>query len=138
MRIGKDTMIAPLKRTVGPENFQVTSPEEIMTQPYNEYLKARVTIINEAKDLGGENRFTFYEKTKPIIAAPPAAHRINPKYGVQTIIPNLNATLIMTNHLTGGLFLPPDDGRHGVFWSEARRGHSPGDSLRSLVGRLQV
>lgn len=123
MRIGKDTVLAPLKRAVGAVNYQTVDPEYIVTQPYNDYLQTRVLIINEAKDMGGENRFQFYEKTKPIIAAPPAVHRINPKFGVQCTIPNLNATVIMTNHLTGGLYLPEDDGRHAVFWSEARRGH---------------
>lgn len=124
MRIGKDTIIAPLKRAVGGANFETVDPEDIMTGPYNDYLKTRVLVINEAKDLGGESRFAFYEKTKPIIAAPPAVHRINPKYGRKSVIPNLNATIIMTNHLTGGLYVPADDGRHAVFWSDARRGHA--------------
>lgn len=122
MRIGKDTIIAPLIRAVGASNFQTVDPEYIMTQPYNEHLQSRVCLINEAKDMGGENRFQFYEKTKPIIASPPATHRINPKFGVQSIIPNLNATIIMTNYLTGGLYLPADDGRHAVFWSDCARG----------------
>jgi len=119
--IGKDSILAPLERVVGGRNWRETSPEVILTSQFTEYLQCRVLRINEAKDTGGESRFQFYEKCKTIIAAPPNVHSINAKGQRPYQIPNLNATIITTNHRTGGLYLPADDRRHLVVFSDAVR-----------------
>jgi hypothetical protein len=119
--IGKDSMLAPLARAVGEWNWRETSPEVILTSPYNSYLMARVLRINEAKDTGGESRFQFYDKTKTIITAPPNVHSINEKHIKANQVPNLNATIITTNYRTGGLYLPADDRRHYVVFSDLTR-----------------
>lgn len=119
--IGKDSMLAPLMRAVGEQNWRETTPETILTSQFNPYLMARVLRINEAKDTGGESRFQFYDRTKTIITAPPNVHVINNK-GVNPFqIPNLNATIITTNYRTGGLYLVRDDRRHYVMFSDATR-----------------
>lgn len=119
--IGKDSILAPLERVVGGRNWRETSPEVILTSQFTEYLQCRVLRINEAKDTGGESRFQFYERCKTIIAAPPNVHSINAKGQRPYQIPNLNATIITTNHRSGGLYLPADDRRHLVVFSDAVR-----------------
>lgn len=116
--LGKDSMLRPLRRAVGEMNYQETKPEVIITEKYNPYLQCRILRINEAKDTGGESRFQFYEKTKTIIAAPPEVHVIRDLYSSPYQIPNLNNTIITTNYRTGGMYLPPDDRRHYVMFSD--------------------
>lgn len=117
--IGKDFILDPLRRAVG--KFSNATPEMIIKSEFNSYLKTRVLIINEAKDTGGENKFQFYEKTKTIITSPPDVHVINEKFGRPYEIPNLNGTVITTNHGVGGMYLPADDRRHHVAHSECTK-----------------
>jgi hypothetical protein len=121
MRIGKDNILEPFLRAIGEWNSREVRPEQILNSEFNDYLVCRLLKINEAKDMGGESRFQFYEKTKTIIAAPPNVHNINAKFQPPMQIPNLNATIITTNHRTGGLYLHPDDERHAVLFSNARK-----------------
>jgi hypothetical protein len=119
--IGKDSMLAPLNRAVGEQNWQSVSPEQIMDEVYNDYLECRVLIINEAKDTGDGTRFQFYDKTKTIITSPPKFHSIRSMYAGRRKSSNLNATIITTNYRTGGLYLPADDRRHYVMFSDVMR-----------------
>jgi hypothetical protein len=119
--IGKDTIIEPVKRAVGPWNGQEESPRTILERQFNGYLKAVILRISEARDLGEAERHTFYEHMKAIIAAPPDVLRINEKNIREYYIPNLVGVIITTNHKTDGIYLPDDDRRHYVAWSPRRR-----------------
>lgn len=120
--IGKDSMFEPLNRAVGEWNWQGgVTPDQIMDEVYNDYLECRVLVINEAKDTGDGNRFQFYDKTKTIITAPPKFHSIRSMYMGRRKSPNLNSTIITTNHRTGALYLPADDRRHYVMFSDVTR-----------------
>src|SRR5215470_7956841 len=68
--IGKDTMLEPLKRAVGPWNFSEVSPQHMLAR-FNGYLKSTVLRVSEARDLGDVDRFQFYDHTKSYIASPP-------------------------------------------------------------------
>ncbi|WP_160153952.1 primase-helicase family protein [Microbulbifer sp. ALW1] len=118
--IGKDTILHPLRYAVGDWNFSEASPENIVGR-FNPHLKAVILRINEARDLGDVNRFKFYEHMKPIIAAPPEVLRCDEKNMKQYGIPNVVGVIITTNHRTNGLYLPADDRRHYVAWSETHR-----------------
>ncbi len=118
--IGKDSIIAPLRRAVGNDNWKETGPEVILEQQFNPYLQSRILRISEAKD-AGKDRYKFYDKTKVIIAAPPEEHTINQKNVKAYQIPNLNNVIITTNYRTGGLYLPADDRRHYVMFSTITR-----------------
>lgn len=120
MRIGKDTILDPLVRTVGDWNAKKVSPEDIMTSQFNDWLECILLIIDEAKDTGGESKYQFYDKMKPIIAtASKKSHRINPKGKSPYIIPNMNNTVMTTNYLTNGMHMVITDGRHYIAWSDA-------------------
>jgi len=116
-RIGKDTILEPLKHGVGHPNFAEIAPD-IVAGAFNGYMKSVVLRISEARDLGDINRYAFYEKTKTIIAAPPDTVSINEKHMKPYDVPNITFVLITTNYKFGGLYLPLDDGRHYVAWSE--------------------
>jgi len=44
------------------------------------FARAIAQLAREGHDLGDINRFSFYEMTKTIIAAPPDVHRVNEKH----------------------------------------------------------
>ena len=68
--IGKDTSLEPVKQAVGPWNFCEVSPQHMLGR-FNGYLKSVILRVNEARDLGGTDRFSFYDHMKAYAAAPP-------------------------------------------------------------------
>lgn len=117
--IGKDGLVEGEVQAVGPWNVGEVSPS-ILSERFNPYLKNVMLRVSEARDLGDVDRYALYEKLKPIIAAPPDTLRIDSKYIGEFRIPNVIGVLFTTNHRTGGLYLPSDDRRHYVAWSDAR------------------
>ena len=114
--IGKDTVLAALLQAVGPWNVQSISPPAF-TKDFNGYARAIVLVINEARD-SEYDRYQFYEHMKIYAAAPPAVLRVNEKYMGEYYVPNLCAPIITTNHKTNGIYLPAEDRRHFVAWSD--------------------
>jgi hypothetical protein len=49
--VGKDTLLEPVKRAVGPWNFTEVSPAHMLGR-FNDYVKSVVLRISEARDLG--------------------------------------------------------------------------------------
>jgi hypothetical protein len=117
--IGKDTILEGVVQAIGPWNMQSISPGDLLDK-FNGYAKAVLLHIVEARDLE-LNRFQFYETSKHYITAPPDVLRINEKHLRPYYIPNLCGVVLTTNHKTGGLYLPRDDRRHFVAWSEVER-----------------
>jgi hypothetical protein len=117
--IGKDMILQPVKMAVGPWNFQEISPSNLL-EPYNPFVRAVVLRMNEAHDLGeGErNRFMLYERVKTYAAAPPDVLGCTDKYIRRHYVPNVLGLIITTNHKTDGVYLPADDRRHFVAWSD--------------------
>ena len=61
--IGKDTLLEPVKRAVGPWNFIEVSPQQMLGR-FNGFAKSVVLRISEAKDMGEFDRFKFYDHMK--------------------------------------------------------------------------
>ena len=118
--IGKDTILEPLKLGVGPWNFKEVSPQDIMSN-YNDYMRCVVLRISEAHDLGDINRYAFHDHMKTILAAPPDVIRVNGKYIPQHYVLNVAGVIYTTNNRFDGIYLPPNDRRTYVAWSEIRR-----------------
>jgi hypothetical protein len=74
--------------------------------------------VSEARDLGDVDRFAFYDHTKALIAAPPDVIRVDEKNIREHAVPNVCGVIITTNHKSDGLYLPADDRRHYVAWSD--------------------
>jgi Bifunctional DNA primase/polymerase, N-terminal/Primase C terminal 2 (PriCT-2) len=117
--VGKDTLLEPVKRAVGPWNFADITPQQIMGR-FNGFVKSVILRINEARDLGDFDRYALYDHLKIYAAAPPDVLRCDEKNLREHAVLNVTAPIITSNH-RDGFYLPPDDRRYFVDWTEARQ-----------------
>jgi hypothetical protein len=134
--IGKDTMLEPVKHAVGPWNFHEVSPTHLLGR-FNSFAKSVILRVNEARDLGEVNRFSFYDHTKIYTAAPPDVLRVDEKHLREHYVFNCLGFIITTNHKTDGIFLPADDRRHYVAWSSRKKEEFSNEYWRELWGWYQ-
>jgi hypothetical protein len=131
--IGKDTLLEPVKHAVGPWNFHDVSPGHLLGR-FNGFIKSVILRVNEARDLGDTDRFSFYDHTKMYTACPPDVLRVDEKHLREYYVFNCLGFLLTTNHKTDGIFLPPDDRRHYVAWSDRTRDDFAPDYWNRLWG----
>jgi phage/plasmid primase-like uncharacterized protein len=129
--IGKDTLLEPVKQGVGPWNFVEVSPQHLLGR-FNGFLKSVILRVSEARDLGDIDRFKFYDHTKTFTAAPPDVLRVDEKNLREHVVPNVCGLVITSNYKTDGLFLPADDRRHYVAWSELTKDDFPPEYWNTL------
>jgi hypothetical protein len=118
-RIGKDTLLAPVVTAVGATNVGEIGPADLFAN-FNPWARSVLLRVSEVRDFGGD-KFKLYERCKTLLAAPPETLTINEKNVPQYPIPNVVGVVFTTNYLRGGLYLPADDARHCVLWSEVTR-----------------
>lgn len=118
--IGKDTILEPVQAAVGPWNFANVLPHHILGR-FNAFVKSVILRINEARDAGEVDRYAFYDHTKTLMAAPPATLPVDEKHIRAYEVFNVCGVIITTNHKSDGIYLPADDRRHYVAWSEVER-----------------
>jgi hypothetical protein len=121
--IGKDTILEPVKRAVGPWNVHEVSPQKLLGR-FNPHVKSVILRVSEARDLGEFNRFALYESTKTLLAAPPDVITCDEKNLREHAVFNICGVIITTNR-KDSLYLPSDDRRHYVAWSDLTREHFP-------------
>lgn len=119
--IGKDTILEPVIHAVGAWNCNEVSPAQLMGR-FNGYLKSVILRVSEARDQGDAgggkiDRYAVYEHCKTLLAAPPTVLRVDEKNIREYTIMNVCGTVFTTNH-SDGLYLPADDRRHFVAWSD--------------------
>jgi hypothetical protein len=119
--IGKDTLIEGPKRAVGHWNFNEASPQKLMGR-FTGFLKCVILRVNEVRDLGETSRYQFYDHMKACTAAPPDMLLIDEKFRAEYHVLNCVGIVYTTNHKTNGIYLPPEDRRHYVAWSECKKG----------------
>jgi hypothetical protein len=129
--IGKDTLLEPVKHAVGPWNFAEVSPQHMLGR-FNGYLRSVILRVSEARDLGDVNRFGFYDHMKAYTAAPPDVLRVDEKHLREYAVLNVTGVIITTNHLADGIYLPADDRRHFVAWSDLTKDDFVTDYWRNL------
>ena len=115
--IGKDTVLEPVKMAIGPWNFGDVSPSHLLGR-FNGFLKSVILRVSEARDLGDVDRYAFYDHMKVYTAAPPDVLRVDEKNVREYSVMNVCGVIITTNHKLDGIYLPEDDRRHFVAWSE--------------------
>jgi hypothetical protein len=115
--IGKDSLLEPVKRAVGPWNFTEVSPQQMLGR-FNGYVKSVILRVNEARDLGEVNRYQFYDHLKAYTAAPPDVLRVDEKNRHEYPVFNCCGVILTSNHKADGIYLPADDRRHFVAWSD--------------------
>jgi hypothetical protein len=131
--VGKDTLLEPVKRGIGHWNFQEVQAQQVLGR-FNGFLKNVILRINEARDLGTADRFKFYDHLKAYTAAPPDTLRIDEKHMGEYAIFNCVGIIITTNHKTDGIFLPAEDRRHHVSWSDRRKSDFSDEYWEELWG----
>ena len=131
--IGKDTLLEPVKHAVGPWNFFEVSPQHLLGR-FNGFLKSVILRVNEARDLGDIDRFDFYDHMKAYTAAPPDVLRVDEKHLREYSVFNCCGVIITTNHKADGIYLPADDRRHFVAWSDADQGQTSPQTTGSSSG----
>lgn len=131
--IGKDTLIEPAKRAIGPWNCAEISPKQMLGR-FNGFAKSVILRISEARNLGDIDRFSFYEVTKTYITAPPDVLRVDEKNLREYSLPNCCGVIITTNYKTNGIHLPSDDRRHYVAWSDLNKEDFSTDYWNALYG----
>jgi hypothetical protein len=114
--IGKDTLLEPVKHSVGPWNFADITPQNLLGR-FNGFVKSVLLRISEARDLE-VSRYQFYEHIKIYTASPPDVIRVDEKHLQEYSITNCFGVIITTNYKTDGIYLPADDRRHYVAWSD--------------------
>lgn len=122
--IGKDSIIEPVTHAVGPWNVHEVSPVQLMGR-FNGYVKSVILRVSEARDQGDAgggkiDRYAVYEHSKTLLAAPPTVLRVDEKNIREYSVMNVVGVVFTTNH-SDGLYLPADDRRHFVAWSELRK-----------------
>lgn len=122
--VGKDTLLEPVKRAIGPWNWQEVTPGQMLGR-FNGWAKAVIVRVNEARDLGDVDRFAFYDHSKTYIAAPPDVIRVDEKNLREHSVFNVMGVIITTNHRSDGIYLPADDRRHFVAWTERTKDEFP-------------
>jgi hypothetical protein len=131
--IGKDTILEPVKRAIGPWNFCEVSPKQMLGR-FNGFAKSVILRISEARDLGDVDRFSFYDHTKVYTAAPPDVLRVDEKNIREYSVTNCCGVIITSNHKSDGIHLPPDDRRHYVAWSDLSKEDFTAEYWNRLYG----
>jgi Family of unknown function (DUF5906) len=114
--IGKDTILEPVKAAIGPWNFIEATPQQVLGR-FNGFVKSVILRISEAHDLGDIDRFKFYDHMKVYLAAPPDVLRVDEKNLREHSVLNVCGVIITTNYKSDGIYLPADDRRHFVAWT---------------------
>lgn len=116
--IGKDTLLEPIKYAVGSWNFVDVSPAHLLGR-FNGFVKSVILRVSEARDLGDIGRYAFYDHMKVFTASPPDVLRCDEKNIREHSVVNVCGVILTTNYKGNGVYLPADDRRHYVAWSEA-------------------
>ncbi|OBX20622.1 hypothetical protein A9995_02675 [Erythrobacter sp. QSSC1-22B] len=131
--IGKDSILEPVKLAIGPWNFAEVSPQHLLGR-FNGFVKSVILRVSEARDLGDVDRFSFYDHMKTYTAAPPDVLRVDEKHLREHSVFNVCGVIITSNHKTDGIYLPADDRRHYVAWSNLDRESFPAEYWSELYG----
>jgi hypothetical protein len=114
--IGKDSILEPLVAAVGSSNFREATPATLVGR-FNPFVKGVILRVSEAHDQGELTRYQFYDRTKIYLASPPKTLTCDEKNMREHPVMNVMGVVFTTNH-EDGLYLPPNDRRHYVAWSE--------------------
>src|SRR5262249_46460209 len=138
-KIGKDTLLEAVVRTVGEWNFKNIKLNHLISKN-NEFLKTLIVRLSEARDVGEHGRCDLYrlnDHVKDMLATPPDTLRINEKYINEYYILN-RAGMIITTNYRDGLCLPADDRRHDVNFSERRGEEFPKEFWNKFWARYDA
>jgi hypothetical protein len=115
--IGKDTALAPLRYAVGVWNWADVSPKEVLER-WTHFRRSVICRVSEAHDLGEKDRFDLYETLKTLATAPPELITVDEKRICEYYVPNVVGLIITSNYRQDAIYLPANDRRTYVAWSD--------------------
>ena len=115
--IGKDSLIQPLIRGVGPSNVSQPGADQLGRE-FNGYLDRKKLVVFQ--EIHSYQRKDVENKIKPFAAAPPNTVAINIKGIREFEIPNLVSIVFMTNHRGDAMSIGEGDRRYFCVWSPAK------------------
>lgn len=116
---GKDTAIEFCIPAIGVWNVKNVEAHKISSD-FNEYESATLIRISEQSSVKETSKWAFNEQIKTLIAGNPDYVEINPKYGSKFSARRFNGTIVTTNHLMSGIFIPEGDRRYDVIDSATK------------------
>jgi len=138
-KIGKDTLLEAVVKTVGEWNFRSIKLNDLVSKK-NDYLQTIILRVNEARDVGEQgtvDRYRLYDHIKDTLTAPPSTLRVNIKYVPEFEIMKCLGMVITTNH-RDAFYLPADDRRFFVAFSERRGEEFPAAYWNEFWGWYQA
>jgi hypothetical protein len=134
-RIGKDSVLAPVRAAIGLQNAKNIDPDDLfdLNNPWIETLMLTVDEVRPTKD--DYTASALYNRLKPMIAAPPEMLPCKNKYDKMRYVVNVLRVFITTNDYMS-MFIPPEDGRmfimHSNLPKEWHIGEAKPDYFREL------
>lgn len=116
-RIGKDTLLDPLKRYLGTYNVSEPSAEELK-ETFTDYLHhKKLVIFQECQNF---DKLNVENKLKPMLASPPDSLRVRLFGQGFYETPNLVQCIFMSNH-RNALKISKGDGRYYTIWCDVEK-----------------
>jgi len=116
-RIGKYTLLEPLKRSLGSYNVSEPSAEELK-ETYTNYLHhTKLVVFQECQNF---DKLNIENKLKPMLAAPPSSLRVRMFGQGFYETPNLVQAVFMSNH-RNALKISRGDGRYYTIWCDVEK-----------------
>lgn len=129
--IGKDTMLLPLRHGVGLWNVSEIGPDQL-EESFNPYVQSIMLVVNEVRPYNESHRASsFYNRIKPMLAAPPEMLPMNDKHTKTVYVRNVSRCFMTTNdYLT--MYVPEEDRRMFIMHSAAAAGWAAHEYFKGM------
>ena len=112
--IGKDLWLLPIRYSFGKHNVSEIGADSLSSS-FNEWLAHKHMII--IQEIWTGSRRELSNQLKPLLSSPPDEIMVNEKNVSRYPIPNICATVMLTNH-KDAVSMAAEDRRYFVMWSE--------------------
>lgn len=114
--IGKDLWLLPIRACFGKQNVSEIGADSLSSS-FNEWLAHKHLIIIQEIWTGARRELS--NQLKPLLSSPPDEIMVNEKNVSRYPIPNICATIMLTNH-KDAVSMAAEDRRYYVMWSEKK------------------
>ena len=114
--VGKDLWLLPIRSCFGKQNVSEIGADSLSSS-FNEWLAHKHLIIIQEIWTGARRELS--NQLKPLLSSPPDEIMVNEKNVSRYPVPNICATIMLTNH-KDAVSMAAEDRRYFVMWSEAQ------------------
>ena len=114
--IGKDLWLLPVRAAFGKHNVSEIGADSLSSQ-FNEWLAHKHLII--VQEIWSGSRRELSNQLKPLLSSPPDEIMVNEKGIARYAIPNICASIMLTNH-KDAVSMASEDRRYFVMWTEEK------------------